>query len=294
MTMNPPIVGSLFPLRAAFVIATLGCLWSPGSVEANDLDACVEASEAAQALRDEGKYLLARKNLLLCARDVCPAAVRRDCLSELDRLDAATPSVVFSVSGVAPDRVPGVKISVQGHDETYGVTGRPVQVDPGPHSIRFGLDEDTVELSVVFKAGDANRPVEGAFAKPDQTRGAASSVTPSTDSPDDAGPNWLGYSLVGAGALALGGMTVLWVRGRGELEDLREGCGATQSCDEGDVDSARNTILLGDVIGGVGVLAIGVGVYALATGASTPKQDALRLDASMGARDAGISLSGVF
>lgn len=293
MTMIHPISGSPFPLRATFVVATLGCLWSPGSAQADDLDACVEASESAQALRDEGKYLLARENLLRCARDVCPAVVRRDCLSGLERLDAVTPSVVFSVSGVAPDKVSEVKISIQGHGETYGVTGRPVQVDPGPHSIRFGLGKDTVELSVVFKAGDANRPVEGAFAKPDPTPPSASTA-PSTDAPDDAAPNWLGYSLVGAGALALGGMTVLWVRGRGELKDLREGCGATRSCDEGDVDRARNTILLGDVIGGVGVLAIGVGVYALATGASTPKHDAVRLDANLGARDAGLSLSGVF
>jgi hypothetical protein len=209
-------------------------------------------------------------------------------------LDAAVPSVVFSVKGVALERIPEVKIWVQNHDEPYGITGKSVKVDPGAHSIRFALGEDTVGLSVIFKVGELNRTIEGSFATPEPAVPSDTALREPEDVPGDSGPNWLGYSLVGAGALALGGTTFLWLRGRGELKDLRDGCGVTNSCDEGEVDRVRNTILLGDVLGGVGVIAIGAGVYVLATGASAPSQDALRLDASVGPRAAGFALSGAF
>src|SRR6267143_1601275 len=57
---------------------------------------CANAADQAQQLRDDGKYRRAREQMLICARDVCPGPIKRDCLDWLRQLDDLAPTVVFA------------------------------------------------------------------------------------------------------------------------------------------------------------------------------------------------------
>jgi hypothetical protein len=73
------------------------------------------------------------------------------------------------------------------------------------------------------------------------------------------------YLLGGAGALAMGGGAVLWALGRADRSDLYDRCGRPGECAASDIDSAKRTALtklvLGDVVFGVGVVAVGAAVW---------------------------------
>lgn len=292
--MMSPTLFALLHTTRGLLLPALAMLLSATAARADDLDTCVEASESGQKLRDDGQYLKARTRLRVCAREVCPIAVKKDCLEELARMDAAIPTVVFGVTGVPSAQIGDVLVTVQGHEGPYRIDGKPVMFDPGVVKVRFEFKAASVEKTVVLKAGTKHRAVEASFEIPDRPVRAPTAPAPAPERPVETGPPWLGYSLLGAGTIAVGGMAWMWVRGRGELRDLRQGCGATQTCDQDDVDGARNMILLGDILGGVGVATLGLGSYLLLTGTSQPDERALRTDAVVSERGAALSLSGAF
>ena len=49
----------------------------------------MDADDAAQDLRLEGKLQAAREQLLICTSPSCPRAVREDCAQRLEELNAA-------------------------------------------------------------------------------------------------------------------------------------------------------------------------------------------------------------
>jgi hypothetical protein len=257
----------------------------------DSIETCAEASESAQKLRDAGKYLAARTNLLRCASEACPAVVKQDCLAELGRLEPTIPSVVFGATGLPSDRVARVVVRVEGLSGSYRIDGRPVMVDPGPTSVRFDLDGKAVDLKAVLKVGERNRALEASFAP-------LFPPAPPASSPADQGSKtstpWLGYSLVGVGAVAFGSMAYFWVKGSGEADDLRSGCGATRSCDQADVDHAKRTLVIGDVLGGVGVVATAVGVYLLVDHEPSLPEGDVRVGAALHENGAGLFLNGRF
>src|SRR5208282_6086778 len=61
---------------------------------ADDKQDCIAESEAGQDKKLRGNLREAREQLLICARDVCPAIVRQDCTQWLTEIIAALPSVV--------------------------------------------------------------------------------------------------------------------------------------------------------------------------------------------------------
>ena len=82
----------------------------------------------------------------------------------------------------------------------------------------------------------------------------------------------MGYVVAGAGALALGGAAFLWVTGRSDISSMRSGCGAMHACAQSDVDAARTKLVVGDVVAGIGLAAIGVGVYVIVSASRAPAE----------------------
>lgn len=248
----------------------LACLLSlsllGSNAHAQDIDACVDAAEASQRQRGEGKYLDARQNLILCARAGCPAVIVAECTRDIAALDAAIPTVVFSVAGLTAEQTAGVRVRVESRPEELPIDGKPVPIDPGWHVVTFQLPTGaTDQLRVLAKVGEKNRLVE-LVRRPEKSKTIQSPG--SGDARREAAPNWLGYSLITGGSLLVGGGAFFWVHGRGDLQDLRDGCGATASCEQGDVDDARRTILIGDVLAGAGIVMAGIGTYLLVSGSS--------------------------
>src|SRR5262245_48266678 len=120
----------LRPATLAIAAAGLFCC-AEGSALAGEVDTCVDANEKAQRLRDEGKIRAAREQLLICVRDVCPAPVKKDCAEGLEKLEAATSSVVLGAKDPQGRDVVQVKVTIDGQPLTEKLDGRPLVVDPG-------------------------------------------------------------------------------------------------------------------------------------------------------------------
>src|SRR5881396_758088 len=97
----------------AAIAATTSTLLADGAALADDRAECANSADQAQQLRDEGKYRRAREQLLVCARDVCPAPIKRDCLDWLTQLDNVAPTVVFAAKDGTKD-LSDVKVFVDG------------------------------------------------------------------------------------------------------------------------------------------------------------------------------------
>ncbi len=131
---------------------------SGGLARADDKAACVQSSDQAQSLRDEGKYRAARTSLVDCARDACPALVRRDCEKWLNELDAAQPTVVFGARDPKGNDVAGTRVLMDGALLVDHLDGKPTAVDPGEHVFRYEAPGTTlVEQRVVVRVNEKNR-----------------------------------------------------------------------------------------------------------------------------------------
>jgi len=144
---------------------------------------CIASSEAAIALRKDGKLLEAREKYVECAVTACPGSVRAACEKQIEETVAATPTVLFepkdgagrdllSVDVVIDDR-PAVKLS-----------GSALELDPGDHRFTFFVEGQT-PVSVGFvlhenEKGRRERITIGSPPHPIEKEAVASSSGPST------------------------------------------------------------------------------------------------------------------
>jgi hypothetical protein len=91
MTTGSTVRGTFAAMAAATTL-----LVTSGTALADEREQCASAADQAQQLRDDGKYRRAREQFLVCARDVCPGPIKKDCLDWLSQLDHVAPTVVFT------------------------------------------------------------------------------------------------------------------------------------------------------------------------------------------------------
>ena len=254
--------------RPILVATALGALAWPASARAADeVAACVKASEQAQSLKDEGKLKRARDQLLICARDVCPSVVKKDCVQGLAEVDGSMPSVVMSAKDARGRDLSAVKVSIDGVPLTDRLDGKPQPIDPGEHLFRFELAGSApTEEKVVIRTGEKNRAVSIQFPLAEGAPPAAETPAPAPTERPAAKPPIAGYVIGGIGVVALGGFAIFGISGKNAVSDMRDGptkCAPT--CDQSRVDSARTKLVLADVSLGIGVVAIGVATYLILT-----------------------------
>jgi hypothetical protein len=223
-----------------------------------DADQCASAAEHAQQLRDEGKYRRAREQMLVCARDVCPRAVKSDCGKWLGEIDRDAPTVVLGARDGKGADLFDVKVSMDGTPIQERLDGKPVIVDSGEHTFRFEAKDGTVkEEKVLIRAAEKGRPILA-------TLGAAAPVrdAPPEQKEQEAGSIAPIVVLGGVGALALGSFAYFGITGKNDVDDLQL---CKPNCRQDDVDSARTKLIVADVSLGVGVVALGVAAYLLVT-----------------------------
>src|SRR5262249_39967916 len=125
--LSPPM-----NLRVAIPVLLLA-LACAERARADEIDRCANAYESAQRLRQRGEIRQARAAAVTCARDVCPAVLRKDCSTWSAELANAVPSlrVHARAVGCAPEAVLRVDGTVVGE----GL----VEVDPGSHVVTATL-----------------------------------------------------------------------------------------------------------------------------------------------------------
>lgn len=244
---------------AAFAAGAL--VLGEGAARADDREQCAAAADQAQQLRDEGKYRRAREQLIVCARDVCPAPIKRDCLEWLSQVESTAPTVVFGAKEGTKD-LSDVKVFVDGAAVTDRLDGKPVQMDLGKHTVKFEYQGQTKEEEVIIGAGQKNRNVTVTFGG----AGAAAGPTgPTAPAPSSGGGGSLVPAIVvgGVGVLALGSFAIFGLGGKSDVSDLEKNC--KPHCAQSDVDAAKQKLLIADISLGVGIVALGVATYLVIT-----------------------------
>ena len=250
----------------AVLAATTTLLSAETAARADDREQCASAADQAQQLRDEGKYRRAREQLLLCARDVCPAPIKRDCLEWLSQVESTAPTVVFGAKDATKD-LSDVKVYVDGAAVTDRLDGKPVQMDLGKHTVKFEYQGQVKEEEVIIGAGQKNRNVTVTFG--------AAAVAPTGPTPPPGGETSKEGSIVpalvvgGIGVLAIGSFAIFGLGGKSDVSNLEDTC--KPHCAESDVDKARTKLIIADISLGVGIVALGVATYLFVT---RPKVDA--------------------
>jgi hypothetical protein len=238
-------------MRHALAGAVLGAMsLAPMDALAEDKAACLAASDSAQDLRDDGHYRRAREALTVCARDVCPAVVRRDCVQWLADLDESAPTVVFDARDTSGNDLTAVRVSFDGEAVSTALDGRPVLLDPGSHMVRYeAAGWSPIEQRVVLRVGEKNRILVARFdSRVDGPSRVFHGVPPAS---------WV---LAGVAALSFASEAYFGITG---LDDrsraMSQSC--APHCAPSDVDAIRTKFVAADVSLGVGVVSLASALY---------------------------------
>ena len=226
----------------ARALALLFCL-ALASPALADKAKCIAAHEAGQAERKQGKLLAARVSLGVCAEEACPGPVRADCAKWLGEVETGIPTLVVRVRDEAGKDLPSAVVTFDG--ATITLDGLPLRVDPGKHVfVARRADGTSRTATVVVAEAEHDRPVTLTFEADKTTATARRSVAP--------------FVLGGVGILALAGFTVVGLTTNARVRELEDSC--APRCDPADKDAVARRYLVGDVLLGAGVVAIGAAI----------------------------------
>jgi hypothetical protein len=232
-----------------------------------DVAACLQAAERAQPLRRAGELREARARLIACSSPECPGQVRIDCTRWLTELESAQPTIVVQAKDARGLDVVDVAVSVDGILLRTSLDGLAWPVDPGTRVMRFEAPgRAPVTQTLAIREGERNRVVTVVLVDPSTPARPAALADPQPKR-DVHGVEEehhpipaISWVLGGVGALAVGGGVVLWASGIAERDALRGQCASGPSCSQRDIDAAKTTLRVGDVLAGVGVLSLGAAV----------------------------------
>lgn len=272
-------------IRRALSLVLALSIAAPLPALAQDKEACVTASENAQKLRKQKKLVAARKELVACAQEACPAVVKKDCVTWLAEVDDSLPSVILSAKDGSGNDLTDAKVLVDGEPFADKLDGSAMTIDPGAHVFKFVPPTgDAVETKVVVLEAEKKRVVTVTIGEKPKPVVAPPEPPKPTPTPPPAQPVET-ETRVPASAWALGGVAavgfisfaVFGLAGRADRDHLLDTC--APYCSKDDEKPARNKLLVADISLGVGVVSLGVATVLILTAPKEPKKTALRVDA---------------
>lgn len=244
--------------RATMVAALALATTSFTSVAHADDKACMAAAAKGQELRDDGKLVDSKPFFQQCAEASCPAPIPGYCADWLADLNKKMPSIVFRATDENGRDVADATAEIDGK-RTVAVDGRPVDVDPGKHTVKVARPggkpfEDVIIVAqsekdrvVVAKVTSASVPVVvGKPEKPVEPKKGGGVPTASIVA-------W------GIGGVALLSFAGFGLKARVDYDDYEARCG--NRCAESERDTVATSVLIADVSLVVAVVAAGVGTY---------------------------------
>jgi hypothetical protein len=240
-------------VKTAFAAWALGALslWVLGAASAAqadppDRDACIKAYVDAQGARKAGELLRAEQGLAVCANDVCPGMVKRDCTQWLEEVTRALPSVILIARDDRGGDLLDVATTVDG--QRVPLDGKPLPLDPGKHSMHFEHAGAPPRDQVVLLAeGEHARPVIATFPSviDVRVRAEGSRRVPAAS-----------WALGGVGGVAAGVFTYFAVRGTNDRVSL----GCERGCSEANYSRVDGEFTAADVALGISVASLGTAV----------------------------------
>lgn len=276
---------------------------------ADEKKACLASYEKSQELRRQGSLKSAREQFAVCARDVCPKALRGDCAKWAEEVTQSMPSVVIEGRDSAGNETVLIKVSVDGKVVAERLDGRAIEVDPGMRTIKYEHGTQSQEEKIVVREGERNRKLVADFgpkgeskkpspdAKPDRPATEPGKQAPGprpepevpTERPVPA-ITWVatGFAVAGAGVFATFGLL-----GKGKASDLKGSC--APNCTEDQVKPLRTNYLVADIGLAVGVISLGAAAITYATRPRVPVTEGrFKLDLGPTHGGAAALLSGRF
>lgn len=262
------------------VIMVAVCAWSVSPARAAESDAseasevadvasaeCVRAYEKAQEQRHHGKLLDASTQLQACARDACPAFIRKDCAAWYGEVQAEIPTVVFTARSAGRD-LTDVRVLLGTRELASRIDGQAVELDPGEYDFEFkapGMKPLTQH--VLISRGERNRLQRAELlplSAPAEADHSAARVPPRFER------SWLLPGVFGTlGVLGLSSFAVFGVWGHSAESKLETSC--APDCSQSQIANVRTKYTIADVSLGVGVASLGLATYFALRSAPEPQ-----------------------
>lgn len=190
--------------RTRFLLALAGAAGGsaalPNVALADDRQACSDAYQKTQELRDADQIDDAVKQAQICARDVCAPWMRSDCSKWQSELEARQSTVVIEILADPGATAADASVLLDGAPWLAHADGAAHVVSKGPHSIEIDVKGNPPQKeSVTIAEGEKNRRI---------TFHVAAKAPPVEPRPSDVhrvGP-WI-VGAVGAAALLAGAVT---------------------------------------------------------------------------------------
>ena len=281
----------------------------PAAPAPPDKAACLDASNKAQTFRDAHKLIEARDALRICAQQVCPGVVSKDCLTWLDAVEQGLPTVVVSAKDPSGRDLFDVKVTADGQPLTSKLAGDALPMNPGPHAFHFELADGTVlDQQVLVREGLKNQniavvlgkaaPVPAAGAAP-ATPGAMPDTPPAAENGSGIPWHTVGWITGGVGVAGIALGSIFGIMAMSDKNGAH--CDASGACNPSGLSSANSAATIstvGFIAGGV-LLAGGAALvlFGPSDGAPAPAAPAtgsatLKIAPLVGSRDAGLVLGG--
>lgn len=227
--------------------------------------ACIDAHEAGQALRQDGKWRDARAKFVECAVDACPAPVRRECGPWAKELETGIPSVLVRVEDASGNPLTNATVSI---DEERSAVVTATLLDPGTHIVRANLGGYTsVERSIVLREGERQTVTITLAPLPSElVAHAAPTSTASPTRPPDRPvkrsnlPAWIAVGVAGA---ATASFATFGLFGRNLESSYASSC--APDCSQGDRSAVKFHYAMADISLAAAVAAVGVAVVLFVT-----------------------------
>jgi hypothetical protein len=232
---------------------------------AQSAESSCQAVEQTESMRAQGNYRAARSRLLECVNAQCGGDVRRRCAATLQKLDAATPSIVVRAEDENGNDVSDVSVSLGDEPLVTALDGMAIAVDPGEHRFVFRRPgHDAVVQTLEIRKGEKFRSIDVKIGTAPAATPAAAEVEHQTEQPSRARLA-ASLTLFGVGAVGAAGFAWLGTKARSH-ERVLESC--KPECSDGSVDAVSKRYLLANVSLGVSVVSIGVATWLLLSGGS--------------------------
>lgn len=141
-----------------FALALMSSLTVSRAALADDKADCIAAFEQAQSLRADGKITKSIEQFTTCARDVCPASMRKECIAGAERARASQSSIVVAAKDPLGQELFDVKVTIDGAVVATTLDGKATLLDPGVHQARLERPGSVaVDRQFVAREGQKNQ-----------------------------------------------------------------------------------------------------------------------------------------
>jgi hypothetical protein len=244
----------LRPCAATSAIAVFVACSAPALALAQQVttEQCMSSYTSGQRLRAAGQLSKARDELLVCASDSCPTALRSDCSQWVADVQKLIPSVVLGAQDESGHDVLDVDVYLDSDATPRHLDGRAIDLDPGPHVFRFqGPGKKPVEMTVLVREGEKARPIVATMhvSKPEDIEAAA-------PGPSHAPVPTATWILGGVAIASFGACAYFFFSGLPVWNRDHEGGGSSS-----DQDFVNTRWHLTDVTAGLGLASAAVAAY---------------------------------